>query len=245
VCLNRSRVWCGQPVHEVDVDAREAERARVLDQPLRLLDGLLAVHRVLHLGVEVLDAHADAAEAEAGERLEVRARRDAGVHLEGLLGVGADREAGRDEAVQALELRGREVGRRAAAEVELHDLLRAAGERVGGEADLLLEAREVALDDRVVAADDDVAAAVRAERLAERQVRVEREGRRALPAGAVDVAGGGARDLVHEVRRGRVRGVARAGAVVLRRELEGAREVGAVRRTVHEGGAHAGVPFGR
>ena len=62
----------GQPVDEVEVHALEAVVAGRLDQVGGLLLALDAPHRLLHLGVEVLDPHGDAVEAQPR-----RARRSA------------------------------------------------------------------------------------------------------------------------------------------------------------------------
>ena len=51
-----------------------AERARGVHERLRHLEGLDAVHELLHLGVEVLDAHRDAVEAARLEDREVLGR---------------------------------------------------------------------------------------------------------------------------------------------------------------------------
>src|SRR5206468_1070059 len=92
-----------------------------------LLLGLDAVDGLLHARVEVLYAEAQAAEAEARERLEVLTGCDARVTLDRELGVGRALDGREDAAHEFVQLRGREEGRRAAAEVHFgeRDRLRA------------------------------------------------------------------------------------------------------------------------
>ena len=60
-----------QPVNQVDVDALETKRAGAGNQFRGHLEGLHTLYGSLHLGIEVLDAHAQAVKAEAAERLQM------------------------------------------------------------------------------------------------------------------------------------------------------------------------------
>ncbi len=53
------------------------ERARRLDQIARLFVGLHAMNRLLHLGMKILDAEAQAIESQLAQRFEMRVRGDA------------------------------------------------------------------------------------------------------------------------------------------------------------------------
>jgi hypothetical protein len=68
-----------QAVNQIVVDARVAGGARLFGDDANLLFGLHAVDRLLHARVEILYAEAQASEAEARERPEVFAGRDARV----------------------------------------------------------------------------------------------------------------------------------------------------------------------
>ena len=61
--LERAAVLLGQAVDEVHVDGLEAVFAGGLHRGLRHLEGLDAVHGLLDVGVEVLDAEGHAVEA--------------------------------------------------------------------------------------------------------------------------------------------------------------------------------------
>ena len=120
----------------------EAQRARLGDQIAGHLIGLDAMDGLLHFGVEILDAHAQAIEAEAAQAFEVLLAGDARVDFDADLGVGSEGEALRRVAEQVFHLRGREVGRRAAAPVELHDRARAR-DKAADVLDFALERRQV------------------------------------------------------------------------------------------------------
>ncbi len=56
-----------QAVDQVDVEAFESEFARGEDQVAGHFIGLHAMDRFLHLGLKILNAHAEAVEAEAAQ----------------------------------------------------------------------------------------------------------------------------------------------------------------------------------
>jgi hypothetical protein len=188
--------------------------------------------RVLHRGVEILDAHRDAREAALREPSDLLGGRDARVDLDGDLRAGRERERRLERIHQARHLRGREEGRRPAAPMELHHPPPVA-ERAGDERDLALEVVEVAVGEALIAADDDVAAAEGAAFRAEREVHVRRE-RVVGPAGG-GREGRGVRvgpEALVELDGGRVGRVAGAGPVVAREALR--------RRSGVGGGGHRG-----
>ena len=114
-----------QAVDQVDVDRAEAVRAAGVDHAQRFLDALHAVDRQLHRGIEVLHAEAGAVEAHGG--VAPRCRRRARC---------ADRARSRNRgrapsrngsncprlSTSSRELRGDQEVRRAAAEMQLHDV---------------------------------------------------------------------------------------------------------------------------
>src|SRR5262249_2868115 len=120
VCEGRRHlIW--QPVDQIHVDAVESQFASHRDDLVRHLIRLDAVNGLLHLGLKVLNTHAQAVEAQLAQRLKVRARRYARVDLDPNLGVRAKGEAFPRESKQIFDLRRRKVGRRSATPVKLGD----------------------------------------------------------------------------------------------------------------------------
>ena len=212
----------GQAVDQVHVDRAEAVFAAGLDDAQGLLHALDAVHRLLHHRIEILHAQAGAVEAglaqlaHFGRGDEARIQLDRAVHL---------RAAGEGEVpaqhVHHLGdlLRVQEVGR-ATAEVHLLDLAVAVEHR-GGQRDLAVQPGQVGLPARLVAGDDAVAAAVEARAGAERDVQIQRNRAR----DRIAIAGRGhlaqlrLAEPGRELRRGRVRGIARPRHVVALEQL--------------------------
>ena len=197
------------------------------------LERLNPSHRLLDRGIEVLDAHREAIEAEAAQGLEVLHRGHAGIDLDRHLGVGGDLEAGGDGAVEPFALSRGEVGRRAAAPVELVEPT-ARSEARGKQVELALDGLEVGDLGSVVRRDHDVAAAVGAPRLAERDVDVHRQRGIGRPGGHCEALTiGGLVEAGVEQRRRGVGGVARSGPVVLGKQLRGERGQSEGRGVVH------------
>ena len=100
--LHRAREALGrllrQAVDEVGIDGAIAQFARALHQVANALEGLHAVHGLLHVGVEVLHAEAQPVEAERAEVRQARRRDGARVDLDGDLGVLRQPEGGADRA---------------------------------------------------------------------------------------------------------------------------------------------------
>src|SRR5207245_2344905 len=93
----------GQSIDEVHVDAVEAQGARRGDEVAGHLEGLDAVDGRLHLGMKVLNAHAQAVEAEPPQRLEMLAGGDARVHLDADLGAVQNGKAIAGEAEESFQ----------------------------------------------------------------------------------------------------------------------------------------------
>ena len=81
-----------QAVDQVHVEAFEAEFARGDNQIARHFVGLHAMNRFLHLGLKILNAHAQAVEAEATQGFQMRAIGDARVNLDSNLRIRRERK---------------------------------------------------------------------------------------------------------------------------------------------------------
>ena len=161
-----------QPVDEVHVDGFEPVRAGRVDRGLRLFEGLDAVDRLLHVGIEVLNAAGHAVETEFAELLHFFGGAGARVDFDREFAARGEREALRERFHHVRELVVREERGSAAAEVQLCELLRARDvffHEVGFAADRL----DVFGAPAVVARHDLVAAAVVADVVAEGNVNVE------------------------------------------------------------------------
>src|SRR6266478_7647235 len=109
----------GKAVNQIDVDAVEAEIARGEEKVARHLVGLDAVHSLLHIGMEVLNTHAETVEAELAQSFEVLAGGYTRVDFDTNLAVGVEMEMLFSECEEILDLLGCQVGWRAAAPMEL------------------------------------------------------------------------------------------------------------------------------
>src|SRR5467141_4570472 len=166
----------GKAVNQIDVDAIEAEFAGGEEQVARHFVGLNAMHRLLHIGMEVLNAHAQTVEAELAQGFEMLAGGYARVDLYAYFTVGVEMKVLFGECEQILDLFGSQVRWRAAAPMELHHgaILRDAA------ADALhlpLQHVKIRRRDVLVPLDDDVARAKEAETFTEGSMHVERNGR--------------------------------------------------------------------
>src|SRR5262249_11866842 len=146
--------------------------AALLDELPCLLEGLTAVDALLDRRVEVLDAHADAVEAEPGEGPDLADAGDCGVDLDRRLDASRPGQTGLDRLREPGELIRIEVRRRPSPEVDLDDL-RTGGQQGANAIELQLHRAEVSLDERLAPGDEHVAAAVVAEVPAERDVDVD------------------------------------------------------------------------
>ena len=87
------RRLAGQAVHQVKIDRPDPGRAQPFDHALDLVEGLDAVDAGLHLGVEGLDAQADAGDAGLARRRDEGVGQQAGIQFGGDLGAGAQAQA--------------------------------------------------------------------------------------------------------------------------------------------------------
>src|SRR6267378_5559045 len=110
----------GKAVNQVDIDAIEAELAGGEEQVARHFVRLNAMHRLLHIGVEVLNAHAETVEAELAQSFEMLAGGHARVDLYAYFTVGVKMKVLFGECEQILNLFGCQVRWRAAAPMELN-----------------------------------------------------------------------------------------------------------------------------
>ena len=213
----RGRGLPRQTVNEVGVDRGVADLAGLLDQRTHRLERLLAMHRLLHIGVEVLHAKTQPVETHASQAPQAHFVDRARVDLDRHLGVGGDVEGCAQHVHQAREFIVTEEGGRAAAEVQLGQHLMAT-EHGHVQLDLALERLEVFAGTLVVTGDDLVARAVVADRLAKRDVHVQRQRHRGArghllrsPRQCLPVLARA--EGVYETIGRRVGGVARAGDI--------------------------------
>jgi hypothetical protein len=114
-----------QAVNQIDREALEAELTRRLDDQLRLFEALDTIHRLLHARIEILHTDAHAVEAKLGQQLHRLAIHLARVHLDGVFAVRQHAEMLPGHLHQPAHFIVREEGRRTAAPVQLHDIMRA------------------------------------------------------------------------------------------------------------------------
>src|SRR5260370_17532276 len=103
----------------MEVDGIEGEMGRGEEQVARHFVRLNAVHGLLDVGMEILNAHAEAVEAKLAESFEMLARGDARVDLDANLTVGVEMEMLFGACEQILDLCGRQVSRSTAAPIQL------------------------------------------------------------------------------------------------------------------------------
>ena len=206
-----------QAVDQVDTDRLELRFAGGLDQLASLLLALQPVDRGLHRLVEVLHAEAQAIEAQCAQLMDLHGRNGTRIDFQGeFVIITVVQVEGRAQRVhQVFELLAGQVGRRAAAQVQLGQLAGFVEQRrLHG--DLALEVFQVLYRPLGLVGDDLVAGAVIAQALAERDVDIHRQ---ALGFGGGVAGFGSGLIVIHgerlmKLRRGRVRGITRARPVV-------------------------------
>lgn len=168
--------------------------------------------------MKILNAHAQAIEAELAESFQMIERGDARIDFDADFGVGRKSEMLASEAEEIFDLRGREIRGSAAAPMELGDRALASN----GAADapgFALQDIEIGRGDALVFLDDDVAGAEEAEALAKGNVHVKRDGRFGAIGLLVDLFEIIWTEGIVPDGRGRVARVARTGAVVASEKL--------------------------
>ncbi len=109
-----------QAVDQIHIEAFEAEFARRENQVARHFVRLDAMNRLLHLRLKILNAHAEAVEAEPPQSFQVRAICDARIDFNSNFGVRRERKSLARVTEEIFHLRGSEIRGRAAAPVKLN-----------------------------------------------------------------------------------------------------------------------------
>ena len=178
------------------------------------MDGLL------HLGLKILNAHAEAVESEATQSFQMRAAGDTRVDFNSDFGVRRKKESLARVCEEVFELRGRKIRGSAAAPVELN--YRAFARNHSRDVvDFLLERGEIGNRDALILLNRDVARAKKAEAFAEGKMHVERERRASQIGGGVTLFEIVRAEIVLPDRSRGIAGVARAGAIVFGEKLFG------------------------
>src|SRR5216683_873153 len=208
----------GKAVNQIDVDAVEAEIARGEEKVARHFVRLDAVHRLLHIGMEVLNTHAETVEAELAQSFEVLAGGYTRVDFDTNLAVGVEMEMLFRECEEILDLLGGEVGWRATAPMELDD--RAIFRDAAADAlHLLLQNVKVGWRDAFVFLNDDVARAKETEAFTEGNMHVQRERRSGMLGFFMHFFQIDRAESVVPDRSGGIAGIARPRTIVLCEEF--------------------------
>src|SRR5262249_17150193 len=127
---------------------------------------------LLHKRIEVLNAHADAVEAQTTKDAAMLFSCHAWIDLDADLGRLRKREARRDVRIKTFDLFGRKISRRASAPVQLLDVATAID--LGTDPIYLsLQMSEIGKGHLVTLIYDYVAGAIKAQRLAKRNMKIE------------------------------------------------------------------------
>ena len=213
-CLQR------QAADQIDVDTLEVGLANPGHRPPQLLHRHHPVHRCLHLGIGILDAEADAVEAEVPQGLDLLPVHQFGIQLDRGLQIGVEIEVLGDQVPQLGQLTVVEVVGCATAPVQLGQTapLRQLGTH---QLQFPGQGQQVGRHHlRTQLGGDAIAAAVPAGMAAEGHMHIERQRgagwRRQLGRHGAGPHGGA------EGRGGRIAGVTGYGTVVLEQQLQGA-----------------------
>jgi len=163
-----------QPDDQIQVDAGKSQFARPVEHLPDQGFGLDAIDRLLHIRVHVLHAERHPVEARFAQRLQVRARQFARIDLAADFGIVGQGEMRAHHRHQAADVVGIQVGGRAAAPMQLAYPARGI-DQPGGTGHFLVEAGQVGLRLAVIARRHHVAAAVVAQRVAERDMGIQRQ----------------------------------------------------------------------
>src|SRR5271156_2504610 len=211
--LETFRGLVGQAVDQIHVEAFETELARGGDQIARHFVGLHAMNRFLHLGLEILDAHAQAVEAEAAQGFQMGAIGDARVNLDADLRVWREGESLARVAEQIFHLCGSQIGGRSAAPVKLNHRT-IFGNALADVFDLAFQGVEIWDGDVLVFLNGNIARAEQAEAFAEGNVHVERKWRGIFFGAGVEAFQIVGAEIIFPDRRGGIAGVARTGPII-------------------------------
>ena len=164
-----------QAVNQIDADGFEPCFAGGIDDFFGFIVALDTVDCCLHFGIKVLNADAHAVEAELAEHEDGFAADFARVDFDGVFAVGNQLEVFADHVEDAFELVVAQEGRRAAAEVELRELVSPAQMRCQ-QFHFFFQILDIGIGTAFVFGNDFVTAAVVADGIAEGNVDVERKG---------------------------------------------------------------------
>src|SRR6266478_6288230 len=208
----------GKAVNQIDVDAIKAKIARGEEQVARHLVRLDAVHRLLHVGMEVLNAHAETVEAEFAQRFEMLATGYTGVDFDPNLTVGVEMEMFFRECEEILDLLGCQVGGSAAAPMEL-DYGAILRDALADALHLLLQNVKIGWRDAFVFLNDDVARAKETEAFTEGNMHVQRDRRSGMLGFFMHFFQIDRAESVVPDRSGGITGIARPRTIVLCEEF--------------------------
>ena len=193
-------------VHQVQVGTMDAVLGQPVDKPLRDLEGLDSVDRLLNLGVEILDPDTDPVDAGPGKIADVVLGHVAGVHFDRDLGVFGDQEPFADSLADPPPVCTRQDRRAASAPMQVRRP-RCAGNALGNEVNFLQKNLNIGSYRIVISDNFRVAPTEPAQRVAERDVKVEGQvetGIQPLQPAPVEIRA----DRLREVGGRRIAGVA-------------------------------------
>ena len=205
-----------QAVDQIHADRFEAFAPSGVHHLQRDRAGLDAVDRLLHLGIEILHSQAQAIETQFPQQGDGAVVGLARIDFDGILAavVVEQAELLAGDPHQLAHFGGADEGGRAAAPVQLRDGPRPVEQRAL-QRDFPVQVVEIRNGVAAVLGDDLVAGAVKADRVAERNVDIQRQRFAGGVAGQgqLPILGGG--EALVKLHGGRVGGVAGAGLVVL------------------------------
>jgi hypothetical protein len=206
-----------QAVKHIAVDRPDAACAYLLDDIPGLLEGLLAVDRLLDLVIEILHPDGCAGHADLGERVVLLGGQIVGVHLDADFRIRIEAEPAAQHLVQCHHVLGPQHCRRTAAKVQCgNPAFRI--DQTGNRFHLVFERGQVSLQRIVPQGLLCVAAAEPAKPIAPRNVDIQGQRLAGLQA-AQPACIGFTVDASMKMRGGGVAGVARSRATVLADEI--------------------------
>ena len=209
-----------KPVDQVEIHGGEADFSAKIEEPPRLLFGLIPVDRVLDLRGEVLHAHRDPVESELAQQADLVGAGDARVDLDGDLGVGFQAEVSQKALLECGHFVDRLVGRRTASPVVLADPS-TVWEVFRKKVDLRVKIVEVLVGNGVVLCDHDVASAERTPFVAEGEMDIEGQGLGGRVVGLRELSPVGARvEPLVELHGGGIGRVPGARSVILLQQID-------------------------
>ena len=202
-----------QAIDQVDVDAVKAKPARFFNQRARHFQRLHAMNRFLHFWMKILNAHAQAVEAQLPQHLKMRERCDARIDLNPDFCVRRERKTLCREAEQAFHLFRRQIRGCATAPVKLHHGPLARNE-AADVLDFALQNFNVGRCHAVILGDHHVAGAEQAQAFAEGKMHVQGHRRSRGVGRGIELFQIVRTEIILPDRRGGIARVARARTIV-------------------------------